>query len=98
MLLEGSRGVLNSWECVRGSLSGLLQSYDGGPTKMNVSLLPQAESGFVGLENLSATCYMNAILQQLFMNHRVRRSLLCAVRTHTTLAYTCTVPDVFRRG
>ena len=32
--------------------------------------------GFVGLKNGSATCYMNAVFQQLFMTPRVRMAIL----------------------
>lgn len=32
--------------------------------------------GFVGLKNAGATCYMNSVLQQLFMIQPLRTSLL----------------------
>lgn len=34
--------------------------------------------GYVGLRNGGATCYMNATLQQLFMQPRIRESILAA--------------------
>jgi len=34
--------------------------------------------GFVGLKNAGATCYMNSVLQQLYMVHPIRLGLLSA--------------------
>ena len=38
----------------------------------------RAECGFVGLRNLGCTCYMNSLIQQLFMIPRLRYSILMA--------------------
>jgi hypothetical protein len=38
----------------------------------------RAADGYCGLRNASATCYMNAIVQQLFMHPHVRARLLAA--------------------
>lgn len=32
--------------------------------------------GFVGLKNAGATCYMNSVLQQLYMVHPIRLGIL----------------------
>jgi len=37
---------------------------------------PRPPRGFVGLKNASATCYMNSVLQQLFMIRPLRNALL----------------------
>lgn len=37
---------------------------------------PRPINGFVGLKNASATCYMNAVLQQLYMIESIRSNLL----------------------
>ena len=48
---------------------------------LNSNLEFRAEKCFVGLKNLGATCYINAIIQQLFMNQTLRNFLLnCNVK------------------
>lgn len=37
---------------------------------------PRPSRGFVGLKNANATCYMNSVLQQLFMIEPLRTALL----------------------
>ena len=37
---------------------------------------PRPANGFVGLKNAGATCYMNSVLQQLFMIESVRNGVL----------------------
>ena len=37
---------------------------------------PRPQKGFVGLKNAGATCYMNSVLQQLYMIPPVRMGIL----------------------
>lgn len=39
---------------------------------------PRPSNGFVGLKNAGATCYMNSVLQQLFMIEGIRNGILSA--------------------
>lgn len=39
---------------------------------------PRPSNGFVGLKNAGATCYMNSVLQQLFMIEGIRNGVLSA--------------------
>lgn len=39
---------------------------------------PRPSKGFVGLKNAGATCYMNSVLQQLYMVESIRVGLLAA--------------------
>ena len=39
---------------------------------------PRPHKGFVGLKNAGATCYMNSVLQQLFMIDPIRSYILAA--------------------
>lgn len=41
-------------------------------------ILPRPYKGFCGLKNAGATCYMNSVLQQLFMVPTIRYGLLSA--------------------
>jgi ubiquitin carboxyl-terminal hydrolase 9/24 len=36
----------------------------------------RASTGYVGLKNFGATCYMNALIQQLFMISDLRKGIL----------------------
>lgn len=46
------------------------------PWNYSPKALRKATCGFVGLLNLGATCYMNSVLQQIFMVPQFRRGLL----------------------
>lgn len=37
---------------------------------------PRSPKGFVGLKNAGATCYMNSVIQQLYMIPLIRNSIL----------------------
>ncbi|KAJ7330597.1 Ubiquitin carboxyl-terminal hydrolase 24 [Desmophyllum pertusum] len=43
---------------------------------------PRAVCGFVGLKNAGATCYMNSVLQQLYMQPGLRESILAFDDSH----------------
>lgn len=44
---------------------------------------PRPYRGFAGLKNAGATCYMNSVLQQLFMVPMIRRGILEAAGAAT---------------
>lgn len=46
---------------------------------------PRPHKGFVGLKNAGATCYMNSVLQQLYMVESIRGGLLAAEGAATDL-------------
>lgn len=46
---------------------------------------PRPSKGFVGLKNAGATCYMNSVLQQLYMVESIRVGLLASEGAATDL-------------
>ena len=55
----------------------------------------RAECGFVGLKNGGATCYMNAVLQQLFMMPGVPEYLLSIDNETDKKSVFCQLQNVF---
>lgn len=37
---------------------------------------PRAPCGYVGLKNAGATCYMNSVMQQLYMQPGIKEAIL----------------------
>ena len=46
---------------------------------------PRPPKGFVGLKNAGATCYMNSVLQQLYMVESIRVGILASEGAATDL-------------
>ena len=71
-----------------GSLDTSLQLTGDGRDKNNSSKKESQSHrpylGYVGLKNAGATCYMNAVFQQLFMIPKLRNDILQVVSTCTT--------------
>lgn len=44
---------------------------------------PRPNKGFVGLKNAGATCYMNSVIQQLYMIPPIRNGILAIEGTGT---------------
>ena len=42
------------------------------PVQFHPPVIGRAQCGFVGLRNAGATCYMNSVLQQLYMQPTIR--------------------------
>jgi ubiquitin C-terminal hydrolase len=47
----------------------------------DIDIRPRSVSGFVGLRNFSSTCYMNSLMQQLFMMEPIRDGILNSTLT-----------------
>ncbi|CAG9467729.1 unnamed protein product [Pedinophyceae sp. YPF-701] len=53
-----------------------LERLQARSVNLQPSLLPPQPSGYVGLKNAAATCYMNSVVQQLFMQPSIRANVL----------------------
>ncbi|OAA44825.1 Peptidase C19, ubiquitin carboxyl-terminal hydrolase 2 [Metarhizium rileyi] len=79
---------LSSFVHMLGTLNGLVPFYVDEPDDPYLYDLPyqfdrsraiRASCGYVGLRNLSNTCYLNSLLTQLFMNTQFRRFIMSVV-------------------
>ena len=77
LLLELSKDNIITWNSL---VSGLSKHHSqcSVPNLWNYypKNLVKSSSGYVGLQNLGATCYMNSLMQQLFMNPPFRYGIL----------------------
>ena len=64
------RWVLSSW-CTS-------HTHTHTHTQFQPPVVSRALCGYVGLKNAGATCYMNSVLQQLYMTHPIREVILSA--------------------
>ncbi|KAK3596917.1 hypothetical protein CHS0354_031696 [Potamilus streckersoni] len=71
-------GCVTNFKCLANMLMEMY--YNGEPSLTEWEYLPpvgpRPPKGFVGLKNAGATCYMNSVLQQLFMIEQIRTSIL----------------------
>ncbi|CAG0917225.1 unnamed protein product [Notodromas monacha] len=64
-------------------ITDMFYSENSSPNEINdwefaLPVGPRSSKGFVGLKNAGATCYMNSVMQQLFMVEPVRQGILSA--------------------
>lgn len=77
LLVEMTKGVPDNFQKLSVILKrnwhnqANLQQFDNFPTSQRKS-----KTGYVGLKNGGATCYLNAVVQQLFMVHPMKNALL----------------------
>lgn len=56
--------------------TSLTSTFAGGRISLKRPPEPRAECGFIGLENQGATCYLNSLLQSMYMTPELRNGLL----------------------
>ena len=83
---KDSKGGIRPATPVSGGGTGATKQTDGkttanaAPTRTALTSAPplRSSTGFVGLRNLGCTCYMNSLLQQMYMIPEVRYGVLAA--------------------
>eukprot|EP00041_Stephanoeca_diplocostata_P039081 m.1585860 g.1585860 ORF g.1585860 m.1585860 type:complete len:2436 (+) comp25326_c0_seq1:243-7550(+) len=68
---EGVARIVEKLESIHFKEDSLITEFDHEP-----SISDRGVSGYVGLKNAGATCYMNSVLQQMYMQPQIRSGLL----------------------
>jgi ubiquitin carboxyl-terminal hydrolase 9/24 len=76
-------GSVQNYQCITKLLTDMFYSDASMDSVINewefaLPVGPRSSKGFVGLKNAGATCYMNSVMQQLFMIEPVRLGILAA--------------------
>jgi len=92
LLMILCQGSITVMEVVTNSfVEAAFKTFETTCWEYSPSSTPKPADGYVGLANAGATCYMNAVFQQFFMQPLLRRKLLeaaevcCTERPHSVL-------------